>query len=189
MPPYDQYGAVEMCVFVAQCTKGKYHVHSDYGIIEFINEYGKPACPGETAELVCTGLINPVMPLIRYRIGDLGVLSDDNCDCGNPFPIMKELIGRTEDTIITPEGNKISRLGRVIYDFPIKEIQYIQNSKKSLKILIVKDVSYTFKDEQHLIKELRKRLGAKIAIDINHVDKIERNFNNKFKTVLSNLDK
>jgi phenylacetate-CoA ligase len=186
-PIYDQYGCAEMCVFVAQCPLGNYHIHSDFGILEFLNSSGDPASPGEVAELVCTGLINPVMPLIRYRIGDLGILADKKCECSLSFPILEELSGRIDDMIYTPDGRKISRLGRVIYDFPIKEIQYIQKEISSVRILIVRDTSFNENDEQRLINELRKRLGMVIALNIEYVSKIERGANTKFKTVVSYL--
>jgi phenylacetate-CoA ligase len=186
-PIYDQYGCAEMCVFVAQCPSGNYHIHSDFGILEFLNSSGDPAAPGEVAEIVCTSLINPVMPLIRYRIGDLGILSDKKCGCSLSFPILEELSGRIDDMIYTPDGKKISRLGRVIYDFPIKEIQYIQKEIASVQVLIVKDTSFNENDEQRLIKELRKRLGMVIALQIDYVNTIERSANNKFKTVVSYL--
>jgi phenylacetate-CoA ligase len=186
---YDQYGSAEMCIFVAQCKKGKYHIHSDYGIIEFLTEEGQPAKPGETAELICTGLINPVMPMIRYRIGDWGVLSSSGCDCGSSFPVMDEIIGRSDDFIITPDGRKVSRMGRVFYDYPVQQVQYIQRSVDSLDVYIVKGNGFSQASEEKAYAELRKRLGAEIAIQLHFVDHIVREPNGKFKSVISHIKK
>jgi phenylacetate-CoA ligase len=186
---FDQYGSAEMCIFVAQCKDGKYHIHSDYGIVEFLNEKGLPAKPGESAELICTGLINPVMPMIRYRIGDLGVLSSAGCACGSPFPVMDDIIGRSDDFIITPDGRKISRMGRVFYDYPVQQVQYIQRSADSLDVYIVKGDRFTRASEEKAYVELRKRLGPEIAIRLHFVDQIERDKNGKFKSVISLIKK
>ena len=187
VPVCDQYGAAEMCVFVGQCPQGQYHIHSDYGIVEFLRENGKPADPGEEAEIVCTGLINPVMPLIRYRIGDRGILSEKRCKCGSHFPVLDKLLGRDDDLIITPEGNKVGRLSPVLKGFPIKETQYIQEDRGSVTVLLVKDVGYAEKDEGSVIAEIRKRLGFEIDINIKYVADIPRGAGGKLKTVISKI--
>ena len=47
------------------------------------------------------------MPFIRYRIGDVGMLSDEVCPCGNGLPILAELLGRTTATFRTRMGTLI----------------------------------------------------------------------------------
>ncbi len=187
VPVFDQYGAAEMCIFVAQCTQGNYHIHSDYGIVEFIREDGSPAESGEEAEIVCTGFINPVMPLIRYRIGDRGVLSDENCACGSGFPILRQLLGRTDDVIQTPDGRKVGRLSPVLKGFPVKEAQYVQECIDEVIVRIVRGENYTVETDREIIGELRKRLGMVITITIQHVDTIERGKGGKLRSVVSLL--
>ncbi len=187
VPIVDQYGAAEMCVFAGQCREGNYHIHSDYGLLEFLREDGSNAKPGEDAELVCTGFINPVMPLIRYRIGDRGVLSEKRCTCGSIFPVLEKIIGRTDDTIQTPDGRRVGRLSPVLKGFPVKEAQYIQKKKESLTILIVKDAGYTEETEAAIRTELKKRLGTDIMLDVQYADTIARGTGGKQKTVVSYL--
>jgi phenylacetate-CoA ligase len=187
VPIFDQYGAAEMCVFAGQCSNGNYHIHTDYGFLEFLREDGSRAKPGEEAELVCTGFINPVMPLIRYRIGDRGVLSERQCICGSAFPVLDKIIGRTDDVILTPDGRRVGRLSPVLKGFPVKEAQYIQRRKESVTILVVKDIGYTEKTDASIITELQKRLGSEIALEIQHVSSITRCSGGKLKTVVSYL--
>lgn len=184
---FDQYGAAEMCVFVGQCSHGSYHVHSDYAIIEFIREDGSPANPGEEAEVVCTGLINSVMPLIRYRIGDRAVLSDRQCECGSHFPVVEKIIGRADDVILTPDGRRIGRLSPVLKGFPVKEAQYRQKVIDEIDIFFVKDQGFNVDTENKIIIELKKRLGDKIKINIYYVEVIERSKGEKLKSIISEL--
>ncbi|MCG7920138.1 MAG: hypothetical protein N0C83_01305 [Candidatus Thiodiazotropha lotti] len=184
---YDQYGAAEMCVFIAQCEHGSYHVHSDCAIVEFLDENAKPAAAGEEAEVVCTGLVNRTMPLIRYRIGDKVVVGDNNCKCGSHFPTVERVIGRCDDYILTPEGNKIGRLSPVLKGFPVKEAQYRQSIVEEVDVLLVKDVGYGETTENEIVNELAKRLGNKIIINVKYVDKIERSKGMKLKSIVSNL--
>lgn len=186
-PISDQYGAAEMCVFVGQCVEGSYHIHTDYGVVEFLRENGDAAGIGEEAEIVCTGFVNYAMPLIRYRIGDRGVLSDKQCKCGSAFPILEKLLGRVDDVIITPDGRKVGRLSPVLKGFPVKEVQYVQKTKRMVDVLIVKDSLYTESTEKKLIGELRKRLGSKIAINIEYVPSINRGKGGKLKSIISSV--
>lgn len=187
VPVVDQYGSVEMCVFIGQCSKGSYHVHTDYSIVEFLREDGSEAGPGEEAEVVCTGLINPVMPLIRYRIGDKVVVSDKQCACGCIFPVVEKILGRADDFIITPEGNRIGRLSPVLKGFPVKEAQYVQDSVHAVTVRLVKDMGFSNETEDKIIEELRKRLGQKIKLYFEYVDSIDRGVGAKRKTVISTI--
>jgi phenylacetate-CoA ligase len=187
VPVLDQYGAAEMCVFVGQCVQGSYHIHTDYGIVEFLKADGTSGKPGEECELVCTGFINPVMPLIRYRIGDIGILSDRKCACGLPFPVMEKLVGRTDDCIVTPDGRIIGRLSPVLKGFPIKEAQYIQVVKEILVVLIVKDYDFTNQTEGQCFKAIRERVGDSIKIEFKYVESIERGVGGKLRSVISRV--
>lgn len=187
VPICDQYGAAEMCVFIGQCREGQYHIHSDYSVVELLKEDGTPAAPGEDAEIVCTGLINPVMPLIRYRIGDRGVISENKCKCGSQFPVLEKLLGRIDDVIITPDGKKVGRLSPVLKGFPIKESQYVQEDKNSVTVLLVKDAGFSEKDEINIIGEIRKRLGSQLKIKIDYVAEVPRGPGGKFKTIVSKI--
>jgi phenylacetate-CoA ligase len=187
MPVCDQYGAAEMCVFVGQCREGNYHINSDYGLIEFLRDDGTYASEGEEAELVCTGFINPVMPLIRYRIGDRGVLSDRHCKCGSIFPVMESITGRMDDAIDTPDGKKVGRLSPVFKGFPVKEVQFIQVDINSVVVQVVKAEGYTIETERKAILELRKRLGNEISIQMEYVNNIPRGKGGKLRSVISHL--
>ena len=77
-PIFDQYGCAEQVVFVSQCEKGNYHIHPEFGFVEFLRDDGNRAQVGEPARLICTGFTNHAMPLIRYDIGDTGYNIIDN---------------------------------------------------------------------------------------------------------------
>ncbi len=187
-PVVDQYGSAEMAVFIGQCKAGRYHVHPDYGVVEFLNADGGSAKPGEEAEIVCTGFVNTVMPLIRYRIGDRGVYSDRPCECGLQFPVVEQILGRVDDAVMTPDGGSVSRFGAVLYGLPVKEVQYEQHNRNELVVKIVRDSSYTGATEKQIVTALRKRLGAEIAIVFSYVETLERGPRGKLKTILSHLD-
>jgi len=183
---FDQYGSAEMCVFAGQCRFGKYHLRPDYGVTELIKD-NDPAVPGSISEIVCTGLINNIMPLIRYRVGDLAILDTKECDCGLNTPILKEVLGRIDDFIVTPDGRKIGRLSPVLKGFPVKEAQYIQKRVDQLIVRIVKAEGFENKTEKDIEIELRKRIGSEMAVKIEKVNSIKRGPGGKLRTVISEI--
>ena len=62
------------------------------------------------ARLPPPGFVNPIMPLIRYRTGDLAVFADRECDCGRKMPVIEGLLGRSDDVVVTPDGRRVGRL-------------------------------------------------------------------------------
>lgn len=183
----DQYGCTEMCVFAGQCKEGNYHISMDYGIVEFLKKGNERAVCGEEAELICTGFINYVMPLIRYRIGDMGIFTRKECNCGCKFKIVKQITGRIDDMIVTPDGRKVSRFGAVLYKLPVNEVQYVQEDINLLTVNIVKGNGYDYNTERIIKKELKKRLGSNISINFRYLTTIPRGKRGKLKTVISKL--
>jgi phenylacetate-CoA ligase len=62
-----------------------------------------PVPNGQEGRVVITSLYNKAHPFIRYDIGDLGVLDEKSTP---EKPILKKLIGRTNDIAVLPSGKK-----------------------------------------------------------------------------------
>lgn len=81
------------------CVKGQHHLFAYSQFIEFVRQDTlEPVKPGEIGELVVTGLTKKHMPIIRYRVGDLGRWLLKTCSCGRKEP-MFEILGRCDDRI------------------------------------------------------------------------------------------
>jgi phenylacetate-coenzyme A ligase PaaK-like adenylate-forming protein len=85
------YSSAEMVAHAAECEVGSLHVRPEHSLVEFLNERGEPAAPGEPAEIVGTGFGNPAFPLIRYRTGDAAVLSERPCVCNRGGLTLRSL--------------------------------------------------------------------------------------------------
>ena len=162
----------------------------DVGIVEIINSEGNPCQLGEVGELVSTGLLNFDQPLIRYKIGDLVKLSENQtCKCGREMTIVEEIIGRIEDVVIGPGGKEMRRFNRVFIDIPcVLEGQVIQHEIDRFEIKLV--VSYTPTLESiNTIKERMMAQLGEIEVDVVVVETIPRGPNGKFKAVISHVIK
>ncbi|OGR45007.1 MAG: hypothetical protein A2X35_06325 [Elusimicrobia bacterium GWA2_61_42] len=81
------------------CVKGQHHLFAYSQFIEFVDQDTMaPVKRGEIGELVVTGLSKKHMPIIRYRVGDLGRWLDKPCGCGRKEPLF-EILGRCDDRI------------------------------------------------------------------------------------------
>ena len=190
-PVFDQYGCAEQVVFVSQCEKGTYHIHPEFGYVEFLREDGSKAEPGEPARLICTGFTNRAMPLIRYDIGDTGILSkNQNCPCGRNFPVIEKILGRTDDILVMRDGRQVGRLDPVFKGLQsIKETQIIQEDLDNVTLKIVPGDHYEERESEIIVYELKKRLGSQVAISVQIVQEIPRTSAGKFRAVISKVNK
>jgi phenylacetate-CoA ligase len=182
----DQYGCAEMTHFVSQCEHGTYHIHPEHGIIEILDAGGGTPLSGAPGEAVCTGFTNYTMPLIRYRIGDTLTSGPEGCHCGRHFPALSSIVGRTDDILMTPDGRPLGRLDPIFKGIEgLFETQIVQTEKNHLLFKVITSRDFQTESSQRLEKEIRKRVGTEMEIEIRIVDEIPRDKNGKFKAVIS----
>ena len=186
---FDHLGCAEMATFITQCEHGNYHVNPEYGLFEVVDEDYQQVLPNSTGRLICTGLINKAMPLIRYELGDSVTMSTDCCLCGRNFPVVKTIVGRTDDLIIGCDGRKIGRLDPIFkkMDSSIKEAQIIQTDVNQITLKLATDENYNRDNTQILVDELLNRIGDCININVEYVNSIEKTSSGKFKAVVSKI--
>jgi len=106
-PPLVMYGAVEGGRLAFECRAHRgLHVRPDAVHIEILKD-GRPVGPGEVGSVFITSLINTVMPIIRYQLGDLAAWEPGECSCGLWWPRLTMYQGRKSDVIALPGGRRI----------------------------------------------------------------------------------
>jgi phenylacetate-CoA ligase len=182
---FDHYGAAEMAALVTQCEAGTYHVNPEFGIVEVLRD-GRAAHPGEVGEIVATGFVNPVMPLIRYATGDLAEPAAGDCACGRAFPSLARLEGRTDDVLVTPEGRWIGRLDPIFKGVSsLHETRIVQDRADHVRVEVVPFAAFTNGERDALVSALRHRLGPSMQIDVVEVNHIPRTAAGKFPAVVN----
>ena len=108
-PVFDQWGTSELNRMGWQCRERRgFHLDADSFVLEVLDDGGAPVRPGETGRAVVTGLINHMMPLVRYELGDLVVRSDRRCPCGRTLPMIERIEGRVADRVTLPDGSRLT---------------------------------------------------------------------------------
>lgn len=185
---HDQYAASEPSCFWADCEHGTLHVHSEYGFSEIVDEAGEPVPPGVEGGVVVTSFLNPVMPLLRYRVGDVAVRGADGCPCGRPLPVVQRVVGRTDDVLFVPGRGYLGRMDPVFKGVPcLVEAQIVQEALDRLVLRIVPDPCFGEDAERALVAAVRARVGDAPAVEVQRLPAIPRGPNGKFISVVSRV--
>src|SRR5215471_3104447 len=143
---FDHVGMTEMGAYGFECEEQSgLHINED----EFIAEMIDPATQaeiedGQKGELVLTNLGRVGMPLIRYRTGDLGVISREPCGCGRRGArLVGGVLGRADDMItirginVFPSAvENIVRRHPEIVEFAIEVYRHREMHELRLKVEI-----------------------------------------------------
>jgi phenylacetate-coenzyme A ligase PaaK-like adenylate-forming protein len=185
-PVTNRYGCEEVALIACECERHRgMHLNIEHLYIEFLDEHGQQAQPGAMAEIVVTDLYNKAMPLIRYRVGDMGTYSGRSCDCGRGLPILEHVIGRTADFLKRADGSRVagvSLVERTLTAIPgIAQLQLVQTALDCIEANLVAAAGYTESSGARLVDELRAVFGQDLQVRLNFMDGIPREASGKYR--------
>jgi len=156
------YGSTEAGTLGGDCrAQSGMHLYEDYLALEVLKG-DEPVGPGETGELVVTSLHNDIMPLVRYRTGDLIELADgDRCACGSSLMRVKSILGRKSDGLLTVNGDRIPPLWTVELLESRIGLRDFQIRQESMDRLVVRLTSA--QDTDRLKRALEDLLGQSVG--------------------------
>jgi phenylacetate-CoA ligase len=174
----ESYGMAENVAAASECSAGRLHQWPEFGHVEIEND----------GELVCTGLLNPDMPLIRYRVGDRGQPATEPgpCPCGRSLPLMGPIDGRTNDVLVTPDGRQAARVGAVFTGLPVRHAQIAQEALDLLVVRVAPAPGFNAGHERMITERLKERMGN-VRVVVQRVAEVPRTASGKLRAVVSNL--
>ena len=185
----DLYGTIEFGIVAWECEKHQgYHINSDIVVVEAMKD--DQQVYGEEGEMVCTDLINYTMPLIRYALGDIVVLSKEKCSCGRNFPLIELVEGRSNDFVSLPSGKIMPPIPLIITLEKIEGInQYklVQENINVFDVQIVKGQNFKETTIEEVKRVLTEILGRKTRINVNIVSEIPREKSGKARPIVSKV--
>jgi phenylacetate-CoA ligase len=184
-PTFNKYGAYEAISLAWECSHHTMHIDADSVLMEFVRD-GEPVSPGERGEILITNLWNEAMPFLRYRLDDVGILSDEVCTCGRTLPVLKELEGKLDDFIILSSGELIPSTRIVPYFFIVPHIgqfKILQDSPDHVELRIVPQEEFTDAMEEKLVTCIQNVLGETVTVTIKKVGHIDLTGRGKYKRV------
>jgi len=168
------------------------HVCVPLQYVEIIRPDGTYTDPGEIGEVVITNLVNHVMPLIRYRIGDMAAWRDVECECGRPWPMLKDVAGRTRDLFMKRDGTRIRIWEHVFHQHAwIRKFQIVQEEFEIVQAYIVphddaEEPARTHANEiQQIENDIREVMGDECSVTVSLTDHIDASPSGKYRNHIS----
>ena len=193
----NEYGCSETGGFVYECPQGNWHISTELTFIEFLDKKGNSIRPGETGEIYLTDLRNDCMPLIRYRVGDMGGPVSGICPCGRSLPLMNVSVAKESDFIRFADGKILSS---EIFDYinlavmktyphSILQFRVTQKTEDLFEIEVVPGSGPMDRAEQLFEQLMKKQLGKNIKIHFRRVPSIGREPSGKLRYFISEINK
>ncbi|SFA97332.1 phenylacetate-CoA ligase [Flavobacterium swingsii] len=189
VPIINEYGASELDLIAFQNPNDKWQVNSETLFIEILDDENNILLNGKEGRIVITSLYNKAHPFIRYDIGDIGILDEKSTF---KKPILKKLIGRTNDVAILPSGKKSP--GLTFYyvtksiiedDGNVKEFVIKQTKIDTFEVEYVSEKELTESQILNIEKAITTYLENNLSFTFIRKDKLERSKSGKLKQFVS----
>ncbi len=189
IPVVNEYGASELDLIAFQNTEDQWQVNSETLYIEILDDNDNILPYGQEGRIVITSLYNKAHPFIRYDIGDIGILSEEST---LQKPILKKLIGRTNDIARLPSGKTAAGLtfyyitkSVIENDGYVSEFVIEQSELDAFKIKYVSKNALSYDEKETISKAMIQYLEPGISITFERVVKLDRSKSGKLKQFTS----
>ena len=189
IPIVNEYGSSELDLIAFENPQDEWQVNSETLFVEILDDNNKAVPNGTAGRIVITSLFNKAHPFIRYDIGDNGILDEKST---LQKPILKKLIGRTNDVAILPSGKKSP--GLTFYyvtksiiedDGNVKEFVIKQTKIDTFEIEYVSETELNLAQIEKIEKAIALYLENDLVFIFHKKEKLERNKSGKLKQFVS----
>lgn len=191
VPVVNEYGASELDLIAFTNSEDLFVVNSETLYVEILDENDRPVPNGTSGRIVITGLYNKAHPMIRYDIGDTGILSPTST---LKKPVLQELIGRTNDIAQLPSGKAVPGLTfyyvtkSVIEDNGnVKEFVIVQTALDRFSITYTSERELTTEEVSTMKNALYTYLEKGLNLTFERVAILDRSKRGKLKQFISEL--
>lgn len=185
VPVVNEYGASELGLLAFQNPQEEWILNSETMFVEVLDPNAKAVPAGEEGRIVITSLFNKAHPFIRYDIGDTGAL-DENCSLKKP--ILKRLLGRTNDVAQLPSGKIVPGLtfyyvtkSIIENEGLIKEFIVQQTEPGTFRIIYVSENELNDEKKQKIKDAMVVYLEEGLKVSFEHKKILNRSKRGKLK--------
>ncbi|NHM07790.1 phenylacetate--CoA ligase family protein [Flavobacterium sp. CYK-4] len=185
IPIINEYGSAELDIIALESPDGVWRVNSETLFVEILDDNDQVLPYGHEGRIVVTSLYNKAHPMIRYEVGDIGILDEKST---LQHPILKQLIGRTNDVAVLPSGKKspgmtFYSITKKLFDDQgnVKEFVILQTQTDTFQIDYVSDKELSETEIQQIKKVLDQFLESGLKYHFNRKTAIDRGKSGKLK--------
>jgi phenylacetate-CoA ligase len=179
----DYYGQAERIAFAYATAPREYRFLPGYSYLEFL-PYESKLLPTGAAErlyeVVGTSFWNNLMPLVRYRTGDLirlpaawGARELEELGCG--MRTFRGILGRQQEILACPTGVRVTGLDSIPDDVEhVLRVQVVQEDVDSACIRVVPAPGFTDADAAKLLRNARASVPGDMRLRVEIANCVER---------------
>lgn len=189
---FNCYGCREFSHIAYECNQfNGFHINDEDLLVEIIKN-NENVASSEIGEIIITDLNNYIMPFLRYKIEDVGTVTDEHCNCGRGLTLIKSLLGRTPDVIVT-KNNKFLIIHFFTLLFQnldgVEQFQIIQEKIDEIKVKLKVNNKYNKETEELIIHKIENYSEKTMKIEIEIVDSITLEKSGKYRFIKSEIAK
>ena len=179
----DYYGQAERIAFACASAAREYRFNCAYSHVEFVPYQGQVLprhAPHKLYEVVGTSYWNSVLPMVRYRTGDLirlpaawGASELEELALG--MRTFEGVLGRQQEVIVCPEPVRLSGLACVPRDINnVIRAQLVQEDLDDARIFVLPTSEFSRDDAENLLANARSRVPPEVNVTVEIASRLER---------------
>jgi phenylacetate-CoA ligase len=182
-PVYERYGSRDVGLIGMQTNAPR---SLDFEI-DWSSVLLEPETNDEESSILVTKLRADAMPMIRYRIGDMGRFTEADKP-GYPALRVREIMGRETDRIWLPDGRWVNGLEmpHMMKSYPVREFMFRQRADYSIELQVVPQNGFNEEARRSIIETVSANLPS-LDVVLNLVDEIARTRANKRRFVVTEV--
>ena len=179
----DYYGQAERIAFASAIAPREYRFQHGYSRVELIPYDGQPL-PRDGGfrvyEIVGTSFWNALLPLVRYRTGDLIRVPDswgerELLELALGMRTFEGVLGRQQELLVCPHAVRITGIGCLPNDVPnVLRFQVVQEDLDSARIFVLPTANFTPEDAEVLLANARARIPEHVNLTVEIAPRLER---------------
>jgi phenylacetate-coenzyme A ligase PaaK-like adenylate-forming protein len=187
----NRYGSREVGLIASECKQQSgLHINAENILLELVDDNAHAVSSGN-GDILVTDFWNFGMPLIRYKLGDVGTVAETGCSCGRGLPLLGSVAGRTGDFFISNRGEKIhgEYFTHLFYEVPeIKQFQMIQESLDLIVFNLVESEGSKNREYlENIITKTKDMLGETVEVKTNFLKEIKPTSTGKLLFTISKV--
>lgn len=179
--PHDIYGCNEVGRIGVECVDGEGDicVFSDVRHVDLVDENNVAIHDQHDGYVVITNLDTRVMPIIKYKIGDITRFVHYNGNYDIPFPRLSAIKGRETDYLTDKQGKKVFGVSTVFDDEPecVRKFQYVEHAPGIVTMLCVRNQNCVGCEKQidRAVGRWKDMLKDRVDFQVKFVEDIKDN--------------
>jgi len=182
-PVHERYGSRDVGIMGFQIDPRRTH---DFEV-DWQNVLVEPETADAESPILITKLHADGMPMLRYRVGDVGRFPSESRP-GHPAFVLHEVLGREADRIWLPDGRWITglQMPHMLKDYPVREFMFLQRPDYSVELQVIPQNNFGEDARRSILETVEANLPG-LPVSLALVQSIPRTKANKLRPVVSEV--